>query len=218
MAHFPAVFAGTKGGRWSVGYERLPRGATTLNGCVKAICTPSPRYSTFFKFIFFTRLGALKREDGALKGSSRVGASIFAHRLKLLNVLPSSRSILRLRAKGKLPTAAWVPVRPLAAGTFVSLLASLSLVYARRAARAGARFTHRTRYRSSRAQLRECFRANCYAWRSPHHALARRRGRRRPARPRELRRARHAHGRGQRRGLRRVAGCVEINQCVGCTR
>ena len=86
---FPAVFAGTKDGRRSVGYERLPRGATTLNGCVKAICTPSPRYSTFFKFIFFTRLGALKREDRALKGSPRVGASIFAHRLKLLNVLPS---------------------------------------------------------------------------------------------------------------------------------
>ena len=89
MAHFPAVFAGTKDGRRSVGYERLPRGATTLNGCVKAICTPSPRYSVFFKFIFFTRLGALKREDRALKGSPRVGASIFAHRLKLLNVLPS---------------------------------------------------------------------------------------------------------------------------------
>ena len=89
MAHFPAVFAGTKDGRRSVGCERLPRGATTLNGCVKAICTPSPRYSTFFKLIFFTRLGALKREDGALKGSPRVGASIFAHRLKLLNVLPS---------------------------------------------------------------------------------------------------------------------------------
>ena len=37
MAHFPAVFAGTKDGRRSVGYERLPRGSTTLNGRVKII-------------------------------------------------------------------------------------------------------------------------------------------------------------------------------------
>ena len=34
----PGSFAGTKDGRWSAGYERLPRGATTLNGCVKAVC------------------------------------------------------------------------------------------------------------------------------------------------------------------------------------
>ena len=47
-AHFPAVFAGTKDERWSVGYERLPHGATTLNGCVKAVCTPSRVYGTFY--------------------------------------------------------------------------------------------------------------------------------------------------------------------------
>ena len=39
--------------RWSVGYERLPRGATTLNGCVKAVCTPSRVYGTFYKVYFF---------------------------------------------------------------------------------------------------------------------------------------------------------------------
>ena len=53
MAHFPAVFAGTKDRRWSVGYERLPRGATTLNGCVKVVCTPSRVYGTFYKVYFF---------------------------------------------------------------------------------------------------------------------------------------------------------------------
>ena len=39
--------------RWSVGYERLPRGATTLNGCVKVVCTPSRVYGTFYKVYFF---------------------------------------------------------------------------------------------------------------------------------------------------------------------
>ncbi len=88
-AHFPAVFAGTKDGRWSVGYERLPRGATTLNGCVKAVCTPSRVYGTFYKVKFFTRSGTAGGVERALKETCRVEASIFARRLKLLNFLPS---------------------------------------------------------------------------------------------------------------------------------
>ena len=88
-AHFPAVFAGTKDGRWSVGYERLPRGATTLNGCVKAVCTPSRVYGTFYKVNFFTRSGTAGGVERALKETCRVEASIFARRLKLLNFLPS---------------------------------------------------------------------------------------------------------------------------------
>ena len=88
-AHFPAVFAGTKDERWSVGYERLPRGATTLNGCVKAVCTPSRVYGTFYKVKFFTRSGTAGGVERALKETYRVEASIFARRLKLLNFLPS---------------------------------------------------------------------------------------------------------------------------------
>ena len=88
-AHFLAVFAGTKDGRWSVGYERLPRGATTLNGCVKAVCTPSRVYGTFYKVNFFTRSGTAGGVERALKETCRVEASIFARRLKLLNFLPS---------------------------------------------------------------------------------------------------------------------------------
>ena len=88
-AHFPAVFAGTKDGRWSVGYERLPRGATTLNGCVKVVCTPSRVDGTFYKVKFFTRSGTAGGVERALKETYRVEASIFARRLKLLNFLPS---------------------------------------------------------------------------------------------------------------------------------
>ena len=75
--------------RWSVGYERLPRGATTLNGCVKAVCTPSRVYGTFYKVNFFTRSGTAGGVERALKETCRVEASIFARRLKLLNFLPS---------------------------------------------------------------------------------------------------------------------------------
>ena len=77
------------GGAWSVGYERLPRGATTLNGCVKAVCTPSRVYGTFYKVKFFTRSGTAGGVERALKETCRVEASIFARRLKLLNFLPS---------------------------------------------------------------------------------------------------------------------------------
>ena len=86
-----------------MGYERLPRGATTLNGCVKAVCTPSRVYGTFYKVKFFTRSGTAGGVERALKETCRVEASIFAHR---------SRPILRLRAKKKLLRAAWVLGRP----------------------------------------------------------------------------------------------------------
>ena len=72
-----------------MGYERLPRGATTLNGCVKAVCTPSRVYGTFYKVKFFTRSGTAGGVERALKETCRVEASIFARRLKLLNFLPS---------------------------------------------------------------------------------------------------------------------------------
>ena len=72
-----------------MGYERLPRGATTLNGCVKVVCTPSRVYGTFYKVKFFTRSGTAGGVERALKETCRVEASIFARRLKLLNLLPS---------------------------------------------------------------------------------------------------------------------------------
>ena len=82
-AHFPAVFAGTKDGRWSVGYERLPRGATTLNGCVKAVCTPSRVYGTFYKVNFFTRSGTAGGVERALKETCRVEAFDFRAATKI---------------------------------------------------------------------------------------------------------------------------------------
>ena len=88
------------GFRWNqrrplaVGYavEAAPRGATTLNGCVKAVCTPRARvYGTFYKRK--TRSGHQAERGGenplAEVHGRVVAAGIFARRLKLLNFLPS---------------------------------------------------------------------------------------------------------------------------------
>ena len=95
-----------------MGYERLPRGATTLNGCVKAVCTPSRVYGTFYKVKFFTRSGTAGGVERALKETCRVEASIFALRLKLLNFLPSFTANFAPARKKNLLRAAWVLGRP----------------------------------------------------------------------------------------------------------